>query len=121
MALKAAKIAKSTFTKLSKAKLSHAESSVIADCKENINDTLDLLQEAADELAHLKGASTPVEKFQWDSIKTWVSASITDESTCTDELAEMKVRLSLQNKIKTTVYNVSGLISNALVFVNRLY
>ncbi|XP_014493693.1 pectinesterase inhibitor 4 [Vigna radiata var. radiata] len=121
VALKAAKSAKSTLTKFSKMKLSHGESSVIADCRENIEDTLDLLEQSAQGLAHLNGASTADERFQWDSIKTWVSASITDESTCIDEFDEIKVRSSLRNKIKTTVYNVSSLISNALALVNRLY
>jgi len=121
VALKAAKSAKSTLTRLSKGKLSHGESSVVGDCRENIEDTLDLLQQSAEGLAHLNGASTADERFQWDSIKTWVSASITDESTCIDEFDEIKVRASLQNKIKTTVYNVSWLISNSLALVNRLY
>ncbi|BAT91349.1 hypothetical protein LR48_Vigan08g212500 [Vigna angularis] len=121
VALKAAKSANSTLTRLSKVKLSHGESSVIADCRENIADTLDLLQQSAQALAHLNGASTADERFQWDSIKTWLSASITDESTCIDEFDEIKVRSSLRNMIKTTVFNVSSLISNALALVNRLF
>ncbi|KAK7341068.1 hypothetical protein VNO80_23992 [Phaseolus coccineus] len=121
VALKEAKSAKSTLKKLSKGKLSDGETSVIADCRENIEDTLDLLQQSVDGLAHLNGNSTADERFQWDNIKTWVSGSITDESTCTDEFDEIQVRSSLQNKIKTTIYNVSSLISIALAFVNTLF
>ena len=55
VALKAAKIAYSTLTKLSKSKgkLTHGEASVIADCRENIDETLDLLSQSSDELANL--------------------------------------------------------------------
>ncbi|CAJ1934329.1 unnamed protein product [Sphenostylis stenocarpa] len=103
VALKAAKSANSTLTKLSKGKLTYGETSVIGDCRENMEDTLDLLQQSADGLAHLNGTSTAEEKFQWDNIKTWMSASITDESTCTDEFDEIQVRPSLQKKIKTSI------------------
>lgn len=123
MALKAAKSASSTLKKLSnsKGKLTHEETLVIADCRENIDDTVDLLGQSVDGLAHLNGTSTSDQKFQWDSIKTWMSAAITDEGTCIDEFDEMEVRPSLQKKIKTRVYNVAWLNSNALSFVNRLY
>ncbi|KAL2329371.1 hypothetical protein Fmac_022798 [Flemingia macrophylla] len=121
VALKAAKAASRTLTNVSKSKgLTHGETSVIADCRENVGDSVDLLGQSADELAHLNGTSID-QKFQWDSIKTWMSAAITDLSTCTDEFDEIQVRPSLQSKIKTSVYNVSWLNSNALAFVNRLY
>lgn len=123
VALKAAKIAYSTLTKLSKSKgkLTHGEASVIADCRENIDETLDLLSQSSDELANLNGTSSAHDQFQWDNIKTWMSAAITDEGTCTDEFDEIQVRPSLQKKIKTTVYNLSWFTINALALVNRLY
>ncbi|TKY68020.1 21 kDa protein [Spatholobus suberectus] len=122
VALKAAKSASSTLTKLSnsKGKLTHGETLVIADCRENIEDAVDLLEQSADGLAHLNGTTTSHDKFQWDNIKTWMSAAITDETTCTDEFDEIQVRPSLQKKIKTSVDNVHWLNSNALAFVNRL-
>ncbi|XP_020215371.1 21 kDa protein [Cajanus cajan] len=121
VALKAAKIASNTLKKVSKTKgLTYGETSVIADCRENVDDTVDLLGQSADELAHLNGTSID-QKYQWDNIKTWMSAAITDESTCTDEFDEIQVRPSLQKTIKTSVYNVSWLNSNALAFVNKLY
>ncbi|KAG4966707.1 pectinesterase inhibitor 4-like [Glycine soja] len=123
VALKAAKIAYSTLTKLSKSKgkLTHGEASVIADCRENIDETLDLLSQSSDGLANLNGTSSAHDQFQWDNIKTWMSAAITDEGTCTDEFDEIQVRPSLQKKIKTTVYNLSWFTINALALVNRLY
>lgn len=123
LALKAAKSASSTLKKLSKSKgdLTHAETAIIADCRENIGDTVDLLEESADSLAELNGITTDEDRYQWDTIKTWMSAAITDESTCIDEFDELQVRPSLQKKIKPSVAYVAQLNSIALALVNRLY
>ncbi|KAK7258239.1 hypothetical protein RIF29_32802 [Crotalaria pallida] len=123
VALKLAKSASSTLKKLSKAKgnLTHAETEVIADCKDNVGDTVELLQQSADGLKNLNGVSTNEERFQWDTVKTYMSAAITDEGTCLDEFDELKVRASLQKKIKPTVAHVAWMDSVALALVNRLY
>ncbi|KAJ1426504.1 Pectinesterase inhibitor domain [Sesbania bispinosa] len=121
LALKAARSSSKTLTKLSSSKnLTHPETLVIADCRENIDDTVDLLEQSVDGILRLNGTTTDDEKFQWDNIKTWMSAAITDETTCTDEFDEMEVGASLQKKIKTSVDNLAWLTSNALALVNRL-
>ncbi|OIW05792.1 hypothetical protein TanjilG_23578 [Lupinus angustifolius] len=122
LALNATKTAYVTLKKLSKSKgnLTHAETEVLADCKDNIGDTVDLLQQSADTLGYLNGITTDEERFQWDGIKTWMSASITDEGTCTDEFDEMEVQPSLQKKIKPIVANVAKKNSIALALVNNL-
>ncbi|CAL0329443.1 unnamed protein product [Lupinus luteus] len=122
VALKAAKNVSSTLKRVSKAKgrLSHAETALIGDCKENIGDTVDLLQQSADGLKDLNGTSTYEERFEWDTIKTWMSASITDVGTCTDEFDELKVRASIQKKIKPAIAHVAWLNSIALALVNTL-
>ncbi|QHO56008.1 21 kDa protein [Arachis hypogaea] len=117
-------IAKSSFrtlTKLSQStRLTKAESSVLADCRDNIDDTVDRLQQSAKQLARLNGTRTVEERFEWDSIKTWMSAAITDEYTCTDGIGEMKVRVSLQKKIQSSIANVAWMNSNALALVNKI-
>ncbi|OIV99695.1 hypothetical protein TanjilG_17505 [Lupinus angustifolius] len=122
VALKAAKNVSLTLKKLSKAKgnLSHAETELIADCKENIGDSVDLLQQSADGLKDLNGTSTYEERFEWDTIKTWMSASITDVGTCSDEFDELKVRASIQKKIKPAIAHLAWFNSIALALVNRL-
>ncbi|KAK7263841.1 hypothetical protein RJT34_31438 [Clitoria ternatea] len=123
VALKAARIAYSTLTNVAnsnKGKLTQGETSVFADCRENIDDTVDLLKQSVDGLVHLNGTRSIDERFLWDTIKTWMSAAITDESTCTDELGEIHVRPLLHKLIQTTVSNVARINSNALALVNRL-
>ncbi|WJX43542.1 hypothetical protein P8452_30623 [Trifolium repens] len=120
LALKSARSASMTLKRLSSKKLTHAETLVIADCSENVEDTVDSLEESADGLVHLNGTTTNDEKFKWDTIKTWMSAAITDEGTCTDEFDEMEVRSSIKKMITTSVGNLLYMTSNALAFVNRL-
>ncbi|KAF1898856.1 hypothetical protein Lal_00018976 [Lupinus albus] len=122
VALKAAKNASSTLKRLSKGKgrLSDAERELISDCKENVGDAVDLLQQSVDGLKYLNGTRTYEERFEWDTIKTWMSASITDEGTCTDEFDELKVRASIQNIIKRVLLHVACLNSIALALVNSL-
>ncbi|KEH29360.1 putative pectinesterase [Medicago truncatula] len=120
LALKSARSASTTLKKLSSKKLTHDETLVIADCRENIDDTVDLLEQSSDGLVHLNGTTTSDDRFKWDTIKTWMSAAITDEGTCTDELDEMEVRSSIKKMVNTSVGKVTSLTSNALAFVNRL-
>ncbi|XP_004506604.2 pectinesterase inhibitor 4-like [Cicer arietinum] len=120
LALKSSRSASMMLKKLSSKKLTHDETLVIADCIENIDDTVDVLTQSADGLVHLNGTTSSDEKFQWDTIKTWMSSAITDEGTCTDELDEMEVRSSIQKKIKTSVGKTVFLTSNSLAFVNSL-
>lgn len=121
LALKAARASSRVMTRLSKLNtLTHDETLVVADCGENIDDTVDLLEQSADGILHLNGTRTNEDRFQWDDIKTWMSAAITDDYTCTDEFHEMEVRPSVQKMIKTSVDYAEWMTSNALAFVNRL-
>ncbi|CAI8600449.1 unnamed protein product [Vicia faba] len=120
LALKSARSASITLKNLSSKKLTHVETLVIADCSENVDDTVDSLEQSAVGLVHLNGTRTSDEKFQWDTIKTWMSSAITNAGTCTDEFDEMEVRSSVQKMIKISVGKLASLTSNALAFVNRL-
>ncbi|GAU44301.1 hypothetical protein TSUD_267960 [Trifolium subterraneum] len=122
LALKSARSASSTLKRLSSKKLTHAETLVIADCSENVEDTVDSLEDSADGLVHLNGTTTSDERFQWDTIKTWMSSAITDEGTCTDEFDEMEVRSSIKKMIKTSVGFPTRLwFSIAVVVMLRIF
>lgn len=97
--------------------LSSAEKGIVNDCVELSGDSVDQLKNSLNEMDRLK--TGPYRSFQIDSIKTWVSAAITDGTTCTDELEEGKVRESLKNKIEESVKNLTGQIINSLALINR--
>ena len=121
LAVKVSRNSSSTLRKLSKLKgLMDSEYAVVRVCRENIDDTVDELKKCLIAVKGLNGTSTGDEKFQWSNIKTWMSAAITNEGTCTDESDEMQVRTVLQRKIKTSVANIATMTSVALALVNKL-
>ncbi|KAF5480272.1 hypothetical protein F2P56_001035 [Juglans regia] len=119
VAIKAARSASSTISKLSKKKgLTRSEAAVIKDCVENIKDTVDELKHSLKEMGNLGGSDVQV---KIDNIKTWVSAAITDEGTCTDGFSGQRVSTTLRNKIRVIILNVARPTSNALSLINTLY
>ncbi|KAG2711096.1 hypothetical protein I3760_04G061200 [Carya illinoinensis] len=121
VAAKAARNASSTISKLSKQKgLTRSEAAVIKDCIENVKDSIDELKQSLNEMGHLGAGGSDVQ-FQISNIKTWVSAAITDVSTCTDGLEEQKVSATVKNKITRSILNVDRPTSNALSLINSHY
>ncbi|XP_041007852.1 pectinesterase inhibitor 4-like [Juglans microcarpa x Juglans regia] len=121
VAAKAARNASSTISNLSKLMaLTRSEAAVIKDCIENVKDSIDELKQSLNEMGHL-GACGSDCQLQISNIKTWVSAAITDESTCTDGLEEQKVSATVKNKISSSILNVARPTSNALSLFNSHY
>lgn len=119
VSLKSASNTSSFITSLSKQKgLSKTEVAVIKDCLEEIGDSIDELNQSLKALGSLK-RSDDVE-FQIANIKTWVSAAITDENTCTDGFDGTKVSAAVKSKIRNSIVNVARLTSNALALINNL-
>ncbi|KAL6131871.1 hypothetical protein ACLB2K_070244 [Fragaria x ananassa] len=86
--LKAAKTSASTVSKLAKKKgITKVEAGVVGACIETIKDSVDELKQSVTAMKNLGGADI---QYQLDNIKTWVSASLTDEDTCTDAFDEQK-------------------------------
>lgn len=100
-------------------RLSKLEVGIIQDCKEEIGDSINELKNALQVLDSLKGSNKNVELHIAD-IKTWVSAAITDESSCADEFDNLKVSTALTNKIRKSISEFDGLTSNALALINKL-
>lgn len=121
VATNAARNASLTISMLSKQKgLTRSEAAVIKDCIDNVRDSVDELKKSLNELGNLGGGGSDV-KFQISNIQTWVSAAITDDSTCTDELDEQKVSATVKNKISGSILNVARPTSNALSLVDSHY
>lgn len=116
--LKAARNASSTVSKLSKKKgLTQAEAGVVKDCIENIKDSVDELKQSVSTMTNLGGADI---QYQLDDIKTWVSASLTDDDTCTEGFDEQKVSTTVKNTINKSIVTVARLASNALSLIDSL-
>lgn len=116
--LKAARNASSTVSKLSKKKgLTQPEVGVVKDCIENIKDSVDELKQSVTAMSNLGGADI---QYQLDDIKTWVSASLTDEDTCTEGFVEQKVSTTVKNTINKSIVTVARLASNALSLIDSL-
>ncbi|KAF3433130.1 hypothetical protein FNV43_RR24232 [Rhamnella rubrinervis] len=122
-ALRATKTTFSTVRKLNKTKgLSHFDKDVIQDCLDNINYAIDGLKDSLDTMNNLNETDT---EFQLGNVKTWVSAAITDEDTCTDGFEDDDQNASsslkvMKQQIKKNIVVVARSTSNALALVNHL-
>ncbi|TKY49860.1 21 kDa protein [Spatholobus suberectus] len=116
LALEAANSASSTVSKiLNTNNLTGIAEQVLQDCIGNVKDSIGELKDSLDAMGHLDVDR----EFQISNIKTWVSASITDDQTCSDGFDEMNVDATLTDKIRKIVLDVARKTSNALYFINN--
>ncbi|XP_048127740.1 21 kDa protein-like [Rhodamnia argentea] len=128
VSLQAARNASSLVAVLSNQRgLTKAEATIIKGCIENLEDSIDELKRSIKAMARIGGSSTSSSAakknkvgFQMASVKTWVSAAITDEDTCTDGFAGRKVSAGVKSKIRSSIVNVARITSNALSLINHL-
>uniref|UniRef100_A0A5B7C6A5 Putative invertase/pectin methylesterase inhibitor family protein n=1 Tax=Davidia involucrata TaxID=16924 RepID=A0A5B7C6A5_DAVIN len=98
--------------------ITKTEADSIKDCVENIEDSIDELKQSLKAMGNLGSAAD--KEFQMANIKTWVSAAITDENTCTDGFAGRKVSATVKDNIRDSILGVAKLTSNALSLINHL-
>nr|ABK96280.1 unknown [Populus trichocarpa x Populus deltoides] len=112
--------AKSTSTMMSKLSQSHGlkpkEVSAMKDCVEELSDAVYELRESIDEMGHAKQSNFEV---MISDVRTWVSAAMTDESTCSDGFAGNAMNGNLKRAIRGRIMNIAQLTSNALALVNN--
>ncbi|CAI0404895.1 unnamed protein product [Linum tenue] len=114
--------AKSTSAAMIKLQQSHGlsprQSAAMLDCVEELGDSVDQIRQSIDEMAGARGAGRSPSDFQLmiSDVQTWVSAALTDESTCNDGFAEMagETKTVVRGKIET----IAHLTSNALALIN---
>ncbi|KAG5061422.1 hypothetical protein AAZX31_01G197500 [Glycine max] len=87
----------------------------VQDCVENIGDSVDRLRQSVTELGRTG------EDFVWhmSNVQTWVSAALTDDSTCLDGFAGSAMNGNVKALIKDRIVHVAQVTSNALALVNR--
>ncbi|KAI4327087.1 hypothetical protein L6164_019588 [Bauhinia variegata] len=95
------------------------EYNAVQDCIENMGDSVDRLSESVKELGRTGRAVG--EDFVWhmSNVQTWVSAALTDQTTCLDGFATPRMDGYVKASIRRRVLGVSQLTSNALALVNR--
>ncbi|KAK7289618.1 hypothetical protein RIF29_03398 [Crotalaria pallida] len=118
LALKATHTASSTISKILKSNnLTHIAKEVIHDCLYNVETSIGQLRDSLVAMVHLDGIDR---KFQISNIKTWMSSSITNDQTCSDELDEMNVNATVRDKTRKSILKATRVNSNALSFINHL-
>ncbi|XP_021909280.1 21 kDa protein [Carica papaya] len=121
VSLSRAQYAKGFVSKMTKFKgLKRREYQAIKDCVEEMDDTVDRLSKAAQELQRLSGFRGDEFLFHMSNVQTYVSAALTDENTCFDGFAGRALNGKLKSSIRAQVVKVSQVTSNALALVNQL-
>ncbi|GLT40299.1 hypothetical protein SLA2020_144440 [Shorea laevis] len=116
--LKAARNASAVIAYLSKLQgLSPSDAAVIKECAENVNDSLDELKDSLKAMENSRGSDR---KFQLANVKTWASAALTDDSTCTDDVDDKKVSNMVKNTMNKSIKYLARLTSNLLALMNSL-
>ncbi|CAE5963713.1 unnamed protein product [Arabidopsis arenosa] len=94
---------------------------VLRDCFENLKDAVDDMRGSMKQMKELVSASGSVEsfRFQMSNVKTWLSAALTNEYTCTDGFKDVHEDDSIKDDVCSRVDVVKKLTSNALALVNR--
>lgn len=97
--------------------LTHIEAATIKDCIVNIKDSIDELKQSLHEMNLLSGLD---KEFHIANIKTWLSAALTDENTCTDGFEGEVIDKIVKQKITNIVLKIARLTSNSLSLINSL-
>ncbi|XP_074567320.1 pectinesterase inhibitor 9-like [Curcuma longa] len=98
------------------------EAGAVRDCIETLRDGVDWLRQSVKEMAAMTGvAGSRRSRFAWhlSNVQTWVSAALTDETTCLDGLAQF-AGPSVRTAVRKKVVEVAQVTSNALALVNQL-
>ncbi|CAN1159039.1 Pectinesterase inhibitor 4 [Linum perenne] len=125
VSLKAARDTNALVSRLQKSRsLGKDGAAVLKDCAEEITDTIDELRQSNKALSELKRKRRVAQgedaSLEVANMRTWLSAAITDETTCTDGFEEAYVSASVKDKVYKSVKKVGKFTSNALALVDKL-
>ncbi|CAH2048064.1 unnamed protein product [Thlaspi arvense] len=92
----------------------------IQDCIEVLGNSVDRLGQSVKELGRA-GHAVASEDFMWkmSNVQTWVSAALTDETTCLDGFSGRVMEGKVKRLIRFKVVHVAQVTSNALALVNH--
>ncbi|KAF3516319.1 hypothetical protein DY000_02062712 [Brassica cretica] len=99
---------------------SNCATSALKDCLENLKDAVDDMRGSMKQMKELVSTgSVQSFKFQMSNVKTWLSAALTNEYTCTNGFEDFHDDGSIKDDVCTRVEDIKKLTSNALALVNR--
>ncbi|GMJ13643.1 pectinmethylesterase inhibitor 4 [Hibiscus trionum] len=117
--IRAARTTSSSISSLWRRKsLSPTDRAIVRDCGSTVSDAIDEMKNSLTVMANIQGADRQSELI--DNIRKWVSAALTDTSSCTDEFDGQNVSYAVNKNIKKTVLNLSKMTSNCLALLNAL-
>ncbi|OMO98096.1 Pectinesterase inhibitor [Corchorus olitorius] len=96
--------------------LAPREVEAMQDCMEEMTDTIDELRKSIKEMGQING---PNSALIINDIQTWVSAALTDESTCSDGFQGSNMNGSLKTAVRSKIVTIAHLTSNALALINN--
>lgn len=120
VSLKGAKTASKGVRELSKGQdLSMRDGQAVADCLENMSDSMDEMKKS---MEVMKGLDGPDFMDKMENLKTWVSAALTDEDTCMEGFEEIVGQKDgkIKETIRGYIVNVAELTSNALALISNI-
>lgn len=93
------------------------EVAAMRDCLEEFSDSVYELSRSIGEMNEFKESDDF--GLMISDIQTWVSAALTDESTCMDGFEGNGMNGNLKTLVKSRIVNIAHLTSNALALINR--
>ncbi|XP_010418274.1 PREDICTED: 21 kDa protein-like [Camelina sativa] len=96
--------------------LTGLEAVAVADCVEEIGDSVISLQDSIRELDSINHKDSRKFEMVMSDVQTWVSAALTDDDTCMDGFRRIKT--VVKDLVRQHVVKVARLTSNALALIN---
>ncbi|XP_007038418.2 PREDICTED: 21 kDa protein [Theobroma cacao] len=92
------------------------EAEAMQDCVEELSDSIDELRKSISEMGQIKGSNFGL---MINDVQTWVSAALTDESTCSDGFQGNNMNGNVKTAVRTKILRIAHLTSNALALINN--
>ncbi|KAF8008676.1 hypothetical protein BT93_K2364 [Corymbia citriodora subsp. variegata] len=116
--LEKARATSTMMVRLSRARgMKPREVGAMHDCVEELSSSVDELRQSIDEMGQMKRPSNF--GLIMNDVQTWVSAALTDESTCSDGFAGSVMNGNMKTAVRNTILTIAHLTSNALALINR--
>ncbi|KAI3407768.1 PMEI domain-containing protein [Psidium guajava] len=93
------------------------EVGAMRDCVEELSSSVDELRRSIDEMGEIKRPSNF--GLIMNDVQTWVSAALTDETTCSDGFAGSMMNGNTKTVVRNEIVTIAHLTSNALALINH--